>query len=76
MKEQSSIFSSQKVAQQFLRLPSAPFHINRAEDSDDIFQQEFSVISPAVFQPLLSGTSHSVITSTGSSSVLLFRVRV
>jgi hypothetical protein len=52
MEEQTRILASDEITQQILRLPSTAFEIDRAQDSNDIFQQKLGIICPAILQPL------------------------
>lgn len=52
MEEQTRILASDEITQKILRLPSTAFKIDRAQDSNDIFQQKLGIVRPAILQPL------------------------
>lgn len=60
VEEQTCILAADEITQQLLRLSSTAFEIDRAQDSDDIFQQELGIIRPAILQPLRSRTRNLV----------------
>jgi hypothetical protein len=62
MQEQASIITPNKISQQLLRLPSTTLHIDSAQDSDNILEQELSVVRPAILQALLSRPRHLALT--------------
>lgn len=59
MQEQARIISPQKIAKKLFCLPGASLDIYRAENSDDILQQELGIVGPATFQSLWSGARRS-----------------
>jgi len=59
VEEQPRIGSSDELLQQVFGLPGASFDIYRAQNRDNIFQQEFGIISSASRQPLLSRSPSS-----------------
>jgi hypothetical protein len=48
MEEKSGIIPANEVAQQLFCLSGAALDIDSSQDSDDILEQEFGVICPAI----------------------------
>ena len=56
MDEQTSILTSDEIAQQLLRLSSTTFEIDCAQNGDDILKKKLGIVRSAVLQPLVSWT--------------------
>ena len=48
VQEQLRVVPPQEIRQHILRLPRAPHHIHRLEDSDDVFEEELGILQPTM----------------------------